>query len=116
MLFYYEVYDPAKSKPEDAKPGAEKTGPYRVLTSIQFFKGKVKVYETPVVESRDLSAPDRKAVAFRFEVPASQLKPGWYTCQVTVVDDAGGTFAFPRLPLLVRPPVAVSPVPSGAAN
>lgn len=104
LLFYYEVYDPAKGKEAAPKDAGVKAGPYRVLTSIQFFKGKVKVYETPLVESRDLTAADRKAVAFQFEVPASQLKPGWYTCQVNVVDDAGGTFAFPRMPLLVRPP------------
>ena len=42
------------------------------------------------------------AAAFQLEVPLSQLKPGWYTCQVNVIDDAGGTFAFPRLPILVR--------------
>jgi VWFA-related protein len=117
LLFYYEVYDPAKAKTEAANGDAKsKSGPYRVLTSIQFFKGKVKVYETPLVESRELTAPDRKAVAFQFEVPASQLKPGWYTCQVTVVDDAGEKFAFPRLPLLVRAPVAPVPAPAGGTN
>jgi hypothetical protein len=35
-------------------------------------------------------------------VPLAQLKPGLYTCQVNVIDDAGGTFVFPRLPILVR--------------
>jgi hypothetical protein len=62
----------------------------------------VKVYETPLVEARQLNAPDRKAASFELEVPASQLKPGWYTCQVNVIDDAAGTFTFPRVPLLVR--------------
>jgi len=33
----------------------------------------------------------------------NQLKPGFYTCQVNVVDDAAGRFAFPRLTLLIRP-------------
>jgi VWFA-related protein len=110
LLFYYEVYDPVKGKGETAaKDANSKTGPYRVLTSIQFFKGKVKVYETPLVESRELTSADRKAVAFQFEVPASQLKPGWYTCQINVVDDAGGNFAFPRLPLLVKAAATVTP-------
>jgi VWFA-related protein len=97
LLFYYEVYDPAKAGKGDAKNAIH------VLTSIQFFRGKVKVYETPVVEAGELNRLDRKAAAFSFEVPASQLRPGWYTCQVNVIDDAGGQFAFPRLPLLVRP-------------
>ncbi len=89
MMFYYEIYDPAKA-------------PIHVLTSIQFFRGKVKVYETPLVETRELNRPERRAAAFSFEVPAAQLQPGWYTCQVNVIDDAGGQFAFPRMPLLVR--------------
>jgi hypothetical protein len=103
LLFYYEVYDPAKAGRGDAK------GSIHVLTSIQFFRGKVKVYETPLVEAGELNRPDRRAAAFSFEVPASQLRPGWYTCQVNVIDDAGGHFAFPRVPLLVRTAKVVPP-------
>jgi len=112
MYFYYEVYDPSKSKGTALKQAAANTprkpGDIRVLTSIQFFKGKVKAYETPLVEATSLTVPNRKAASFEFKVPASQLKPGWYTCQVNVIDDAGGTFAFPRLPLLVRPPASAN--------
>jgi hypothetical protein len=32
-----------------------------------------------------------------------EVGPGLYTCQVNVVDDVGGTFAFPRIALYVRP-------------
>ena len=92
MYFYYEVYDPA----------IVQSGSPRLLTSIAFFRGKVKTYETPLVEVTRLDAPERKAAVFQYSVPAAALKPGYYTCQVTVVDDVAGTFAFPRLPLLVR--------------
>jgi hypothetical protein len=54
------------------------------------------------VEAHQLTAPDRKAAVFQFDVPLTQLTPGLYTCQVTVIDDAAGTFAFPRLALLVK--------------
>jgi VWFA-related protein len=90
LYIYYEVYDPARN------PG------FRLLTSIQFFRGKVKAYETPLTETTELNAPQRKAATFQIEVPASDLRPGWYTCQVSVIDDAGGTFAFPRMPILIR--------------
>jgi len=92
LYFYYEVYEPALVQ----------SGSPRLLTSIAFFRGKVKTYETPLVEVTRLDAPDRKAAIFQYSVPASALKPGYYTCQVTVVDDVAGTFAFPRLPLLVK--------------
>ena len=93
--FFYEVYDPSRQ-------AADKNS-IRLLTSIAFFRGRVKVYETPLVESTTLNVPERKAAAFELEVPLEKLQPGWYTCQVNVIDDAGGTFAFPRVQLLVRP-------------
>jgi len=100
LLFYYEVYDPARQKTEGDAKGAKNA--IRVLTNIQFFRGRLKAYETPLVEAHEFGDSARKAVTFQFEVPVSQLRPGWYTCQVNVIDDAAGVFAFPRMPILVR--------------
>jgi VWFA-related protein len=100
LYLYFEVYDPAKIRPDETSKS--KSGDIRVISSVQFFRGKVKAYETPAVEAHDLNVPERKAAAFQLEVPLSQLKPGWYTCQINVIDDSGGTFAFPRLPLLLQ--------------
>ncbi|HLW53357.1 MAG TPA: VWA domain-containing protein [Candidatus Angelobacter sp.] len=107
LYLFYEVYDPARDKSPEKPPDGKASAaplkdPVHVLTSIQFFSGKVKAYESPLVEARQLNAPERKAAVFQFEVPLSQLKPGLYTCQVNVIDDAGGTFSFPRFPVLVR--------------
>ncbi|MGZ4786901.1 MAG: VWA domain-containing protein [Terriglobales bacterium] len=122
LYFYYEVYDPAKDgrkleeQPAAAKPVAQKTEPLpknavRVLTNIELLQGNTKVYESPLVEARQL-APDRKAAVFQFEVPLSKLKPGLYTCQVNVIDDAAGSFAFPRVMMYVRD-VATKVPPAG---
>jgi hypothetical protein len=35
-------------------------------------------------------------------LPLQALKPGFYVCQVNVVDDGSGNFAFPRSPILVK--------------
>lgn len=94
MTLYYEVYDPTKS--------TGKKDAIHLLTNIEFFRGKVKVYETPLVEAEQMNDADRKAAAFEFEVPMKALNPGWYTCQVNVIDDAGAAFAFPRTQVLVR--------------
>jgi hypothetical protein len=93
-----------QQKPEpkqDEKPSGQ---PVRVLTSIQFFQGKLKVYETPLIEAQQVNDSRRRAVVFQLDVPLAQLKPGYYMAQVTVVDDAAGSFAFPRTSLLVRAP------------
>jgi VWFA-related protein len=90
LYFYYELYDPAR------------TPAPKVLTSIAFFRGKVRVFETPIVESTELSGTDRSTAVFQFDVPAAALPPGLYTCQINVIDDTAGTFAFPRMQILVR--------------
>ena len=48
----------------------------------------------------------RDAVAIELDVPLAGLKPGPYICQLNVIDDAGGSFAFPRFAVLVREPAA----------
>jgi VWFA-related protein len=91
MLFYYEVYDPQAA---EAAPD--------VRTSLAFYRGRVKVFETPVVERDRVDDPSRKAAVFQLEVPAGALPPGLYTCQVNIIDSVAQKFAFPRLLFLLR--------------
>ena len=92
LFFYYEVYDPGQ---------ANGTGP-QLRTSLAFYRGKVKVFETPVVERTTVDAPDRHAALFQFEVPASSFTPGLYTCQINIIDTVSGKFDFPRMLFAVR--------------
>jgi hypothetical protein len=114
LYFFYEVYDPTKDKSPEP-PGETKDkapaikNPIHLLTSIVFFNGKVKAFETPLIEARQLNAAERKAAVFQFDVPLAQLKPGLYTCQVNVIDDAAGNFSFPRFPILVREKPGAAP-------
>ncbi|MGA8271312.1 MAG: VWA domain-containing protein [Candidatus Sulfotelmatobacter sp.] len=101
LLFYYEVYDPAHPAAADGANGANKPA-MRLLTNVAFFQGKAKAYESSLVEMTELNARDRKAAVFQLDVPLTSLKPGFYTCQINVIDDAGGHFLFPRLALLIR--------------
>ncbi|HYN09026.1 MAG TPA: VWA domain-containing protein [Vicinamibacterales bacterium] len=91
LYFYYEVYEPAIA---ENRP--------HLRTNLTFYRGKVKVYETPIVERTSLDAADRKAAIFEFEVDASTFTPGLYTCQVNVIDATAGQFSFSRLDLYVR--------------
>jgi VWFA-related protein len=117
LYFLYEVYDPTKAKgaaePAAAKSGQREGGPVHLLTSIEFLSGGTKVYETPLVTADAINVPDRDAVAFQFDVPLDQLKPGTYICQVNVIDDAGGSFSFPRMAVKVM--AAAAPVAATAS-
>jgi VWFA-related protein len=131
LYFLYDVYDPKgsgvenpvqskgkKKKDEAAAPGAADATGVRVLTSIEFLDGTTKVFETPLVESRQINDPKTDAVAFQLDVPLTDFKPGLYVCQVNVIDDKGGAFTFPRMALMVRAPAAAAPptAPPAAAT
>jgi VWFA-related protein len=108
LLLYYEVYDPARPAAADSAKGSDSEnrdnkGAIRLLSNVDFFQGKAKAYESSLVELTELNARERKAAVFQLDVPLTSLKPGFYTCQVNVIDDAGGHFLFPRLALLIRP-------------
>ena len=129
IYFYYEVYDPAEahgvddqrasdaSEPRDRSEPAERRAGARaagaggakppgegldVRTSLAFYRGKVKVFETPPVERTSIDATSRHAAIFQFEIPAEDFKPGLYTCQINIIDSVAGQFAFPRLAMFVR--------------
>ena len=117
MVFYYEVYEPGKppagGQPAQGGSGAGGTasppaavsarqGQVKVLSNIAFYRGSQRVLQTDLVTAEQINVTDRKAVTFEMAVPPGALAPGLYTCQVNVVDDAAGTFAFPRFQLYVR--------------
>lgn len=91
VFFYYEVYE----------PGEVEGGP-QLRTSLAFYRGKVKVFETPAIERVTLDASDRKAAVFQLEIPAGSLTSGLYTCQINIIDQASGRFAFPRTAFYVK--------------
>ncbi len=88
-----------------------------VLTSIEFLQGNVKVYESKQVAATEVTAPDRKAVVFQIDLPLQSLKPGLYVCQVNVIDDVAGNFAFPRWPILIKDAVpTATTTPSSSSS
>jgi VWFA-related protein len=112
LYLQYEVYDAAKSKGTEGNSGGggnngggeakAPKGSIRVLTSIEFMQGEVKVYETKPIVAQEVTEVGRRAVIFQMQVPLQELKPGFYVCQINVIDDVGGNYSFPRWPILIR--------------
>jgi VWFA-related protein len=111
LYLLYEIYAPARAKPAADAPRGTKPG-IDLLSSLELIQGSAKVYETPLVEARAINVEGRDAVAIELDVPLATLKPGPYLCQLNVIDDAQGSFAFPRFAILVREPAA----PTAAAT
>jgi VWFA-related protein len=128
LYLQYEVYDPVRSKvaapvqapTPEGQPAAPAAKPardsVRILTSIEFLQGNAKVYESKPIVANEITAPDRKAVIFQIDIPLQSLKPGYYVCQINVIDDVAGNLAFPRWPILIRPVVPEAPAASPQAS
>jgi VWFA-related protein len=97
---------PAAQSNGSGKPAPKPRDSVRVLTSIEFLQGGIKVYESKPIVANEVSSPDRKAVVFQIDLPLQTLNPGFYVCQVNVIDDVAGNFAFPRAPILIKEPAA----------
>ncbi len=105
LYLLYEIYDPTREKPAENQPRGTKPG-VDLLSSLELIQGSTKVYETPLVQARTINVEGRGAVSIELDVPLAGLKPGPYICQLNVIDDAGGSFAFPRFAVLLREPAA----------
>jgi hypothetical protein len=102
LYILYEVYSPAKVKPAADNTAKVAKRQISLISSLELIQGSTKVFETPVVQATALNVAGRDAVAVQLDVPLDKLKPGTYIGQLNVVDDAGGSFAFPRFAVLVR--------------
>jgi VWFA-related protein len=115
LYLLYEVYGPAREKPAQNQPKGTKPG-INLLSSLELIQGATKVYETPLLQAKTLNVSGRDAVAVELDVPLAGLKTGSYICQLNVVDDAGGSFAFPRFAVLVRDATSASPATEPAGG
>jgi len=94
LYVYLEVYDPAVDLERQAA---------NVTAELALYQGARKAFESNPVQLREF-APNRPGVLpMRFQVPLAKLNAGPYTAQVSVVDELGRKFAFPRSTLVLLP-------------
>ncbi len=76
-----------------------------VVAFVTFFKGQTKAFETtPVQVSTPVMTPPLsriKAMPFHITVPLTEIQPGEYNVQVTVLDPDGQRASFWQAPILV---------------
>ncbi len=91
LFLYLEAYR------QDAAAGQP------LLAYVSIYRGPAKIFETPPVESTSAANNRLHTVPLQFSLPLDSLKPGPYTCQVTVLDPMAQKAAFWQAPLLVIP-------------
>jgi VWFA-related protein len=91
LLVYVETYEPLAASTEP------------VVANVSFYRGKVKAFETEPLIVKDGLDARSKALPVRFSVPLSTLKPGQYTCQVTLLNPGERKSSFTRADIMVIP-------------
>ena len=99
---------PAAVSTDSSRKGSSKES-IRVLTSVEFLQNDVKVYESKPIVATELTVPQRKAVVFQLDLPLQTLKRGFYTCQVNIIDDVAGNYAFPRWVMMIKDAAVAAP-------
>jgi hypothetical protein len=74
-----------------------------VAAALSFYRGLLKAFESEPVKLTDVNGKRPGTMPVRFQVPLEKLKAGRYTCQVSVLDEVGRKFAFPRAPVVLLP-------------
>jgi VWFA-related protein len=82
MLVYVQAYE----------RNAEVQQP--IAAFVTFYKGEQKVFETAPFAVTEGMNPKSKAVPLKLTVPLTELAPGEYICQVTVLEPTGQKAAF----------------------
>ena len=124
LYLLYEVFDPTRAKGSSAapvnntqpgKPADKKAAKVvaknqiNLISSLELIQGSTKIFETPVVQATETNTAGRDAVSIQLDVPLDKLKPGTYIGQLNIIDDAGGSFAFPRFAVLIKEAEAATP-------
>jgi VWFA-related protein len=91
LYVYVETYEPLASTTEP------------IVANVGFYRGKVKAFETEPLVVKDGLDAKSKALPVRFSVPLSSLRPGQYTCQVSLFNPAERKFSFTRADIMVVP-------------
>lgn len=74
-----------------------------LFASVTFYQGQAKVFETAPVEATQSLDSKPKAVPLSFSISLSDLKPGDYTCEVTVWNPVSQKSARWEAPISIEP-------------
>jgi hypothetical protein len=96
MYVNFDVYD--------ALPDPSNREARNIKVNLSLLDGKgATAFEMAPLNATQLAATRPEAVPVNFEIPLKDIAPGRYTCQLNVVDEAGGKSASPQTRVVVTP-------------
>ena len=94
MFVYAEVYDAGVDAADQRAS---------VLAVLTFYRGRNKAFESAPVRLSQAAEKRPGVYPVQFEAPLANLAAGQYNCQLTLVDEVGKRFAFPRASVILLP-------------
>lgn len=88
---------------EAYEPGQAGGEAIDLAASLSIYGRQGKALESEPVSVTTRPGGKSASVPIEFRVPLSKLAPGSYTCRLSVIDRAGGKFAFGHTPLVILP-------------
>ncbi|MGI8743313.1 MAG: VWA domain-containing protein [Bryobacteraceae bacterium] len=95
LYVYFEVYDAGADPTLNNAPS--------VAAELTMFHGKTKAFESTPIRLNKVAANRANTMAFQFQLPLANLRPGQYMAQVNVIDEMSRKFAFARTPIVLLP-------------
>jgi hypothetical protein len=74
-----------------------------VVAFVSFYQGQKKVFETQPVAATPAALSRLGMVPLNFTIGLSELPPGQYDCQVTILDPTGRKGTFWQAPIMIVP-------------
>jgi VWFA-related protein len=74
-----------------------------VIAFVSFYQGQKKVFETQPVAAKPAALSRLGMVPLNFTMGLSELPPGQYDCQVTILDPTGQKGTFWQAPIMIVP-------------
>jgi hypothetical protein len=102
LYVFLQAYEAATAAPTAGQtPAPPSVKP--LMAFVSFYQGQTKVYETQPEEVSPSPNKSMQIAPLNFTVDLSQLPPGKYDCQVTVLDPTGEKGAFWQAPIMLVP-------------
>jgi VWFA-related protein len=101
IYVYLQAYKPPAAAPSTSTPTVPPPPAQPVMAFVTLYANGSEALRTQPIAVAPNSATRLGITPLNFDVSASNLKPGQYECQVTVLDPATGKAAFWRAPIVI---------------
>jgi VWFA-related protein len=103
IYVYLQAYQETAPAVAGTAPAAAAAATQPLIAFVTFYRDQAKVFETQPMEVTPAPNSRLGAAVLNFSISPTQLAPGQYDCQVTVLDPTGQKASFWQAPILLVP-------------